>query len=221
MKDNIGHAEAASGAAGLIKTILMMHHKTIPRQANFVNLNPKIKRSEQIEVPQQAQPWTSPHIVALVNNYGAAGSNAAIVLREYTAPGKQQQAVDDLLMVYPIVVAANSALSLKMYLEKLTNFVLKSPSISLRDVAYSLLRQQNPNFQYRASFVARDTSDFKRYIENQDSGITRAVNQPVVLAFGGQTGRTVTFSRELYDSCALLRYHLVYFNACLLILLYS
>ncbi|KAJ6133404.1 hypothetical protein N7471_008619 [Penicillium samsonianum] len=208
VKDNIGHAEAASGAAGLIKTILMMHHKTIPRQANFVNLNPKIKRSEQIEVPQQAQPWTSPHIVALVNNYGAAGSNAAIVLRAYTAPGKQQQAVDGLLMAYPIVVAANSALSLKMYLEKLKNFVLKSPSISLRDVAYSLLRQQNPNFEYRASFVARDTSDFKRYIENQDSGITRAVNQPVVLAFWGQTGRTVTVSRELYDSCALLRYHL-------------
>ncbi|KAJ5446662.1 hypothetical protein N7445_001483 [Penicillium cf. griseofulvum] len=208
VKDNIGHAEAASGAAGLIKTILMMHHKTIPRQANFVSLNPKIKRSEQVEVPQQAQPWTSPHIVALVNNYGAAGSNAAIVLRAYKTPGTQQQDVDGLLTVYPIVVAANSALSLKMYLEKLTHFVSNSPGVSVRDVAYSLLRQQNPNLVYRASFVARDTSDFKKYVESQDSGITRAVNQPVVLAFGGQTGRTVTMSRELYDSCALLRYHL-------------
>ncbi|KAJ5497536.1 hypothetical protein N7463_009523 [Penicillium fimorum] len=208
VKDNIGHAEAASGAAGLIKTILMMHHHTIPKQANFTTLNPKIKRSEQIEVPQQTQAWTSSQPVALVNNYGAAGSNAAIILRAYTPPGTQCQDLHPSSAVPPIVVAAKSASSLQMYLEKLTRFISNSHDISLRDVAYSLMRQQNPNLEYRASFVARDISELRRSIQNQDLDIKRSETQPIVLAFGGQTGRTVTVSRELYDSSALLRHHL-------------
>ncbi|KAL2824854.1 hypothetical protein BDW59DRAFT_162050 [Aspergillus cavernicola] len=123
VKDNIGHAGAASGAAGLIKTILMMHHKTIPRQANFTTLNPKIKPSAQIEVPQQTQAWTPSH----------PGSNAAIALRAYpTTPGTQRQDIDALATAYPIVVAAKCASSLQMYLEKLTRFISASHGISLR-----------------------------------------------------------------------------------------
>lgn len=38
---------------------------------------------------------------------------------------------------------------------------------------------------------------------------TRTSKRPVVLAFGGQTGRTVTASRDLYDTSHIFSHHLV------------
>ncbi|KAF5855864.1 hypothetical protein ETB97_008293 [Aspergillus alliaceus] len=210
VKDNIGHAEAASGAAGVIKTLLMMQKGTIPKQANFATLNPKIKASDQIVVPQQTQPWTSSRHVALVNNYGAAGSNAAIILRAYEKPRSAPQR--PALTAYPIVLSAKSAASVRLYLRELGRFI-RADSISLRDVAYSLARRQNPSLEHRVAFVAGDMADFRSDLErlnvkNEEAVIPRASNRPVVLAFGGQTGRTVTVSRELYEAGGLFRRHL-------------
>ena len=77
VKDNIGHTEGASGAAGLLKTLLMMQKRIIPKQANFVSLSPRIAAppGDTLSVPKETQTWTttSGKYVALVNNYGAGG----------------------------------------------------------------------------------------------------------------------------------------------------
>lgn len=59
VKANIGHTEATSGVAGLIKTILMMQHTTILIQANFVSLNPKIRslQEDHMEIALSSRVW--------------------------------------------------------------------------------------------------------------------------------------------------------------------
>ncbi|RMZ75270.1 hypothetical protein DV737_g5363, partial [Chaetothyriales sp. CBS 132003] len=110
VKDNIGHTESASGAAGVIKTLLMMQYKTIPKQANFVSLNPHIKvsPSDRITVPKATQSWNPRRHIALVNNYGAAGSNVAIAIRDMPSS-----------TLYPILLSAKSARSLQLYMDAL------------------------------------------------------------------------------------------------------
>jgi len=82
--------EAASGAAGLAKLLLMLRHRTIPRQILFKNLNPKIAPLEldHIIISTHQIPWLPSEDgctrVALLNNFGAAGSNAALILEEYS-----------------------------------------------------------------------------------------------------------------------------------------
>ena len=46
VKTNIGHLDAASGIAGLIKTVLSLQHKLIPPSLNYKEENPKINFSK-------------------------------------------------------------------------------------------------------------------------------------------------------------------------------
>ncbi|EEY23691.1 phenolpthiocerol synthesis polyketide synthase ppsA [Verticillium alfalfae VaMs.102] len=88
VKGNIGHVEAASGIAGLIKLLLMMKHETIPGQGSFQTLNPRLTplaNEHNFVVPNSPRKWTRTKghpRRALLNNFGAAGSNAALILEE-------------------------------------------------------------------------------------------------------------------------------------------
>lgn len=124
------------------------------------------------------------------------------------------------LSAYPIVLLAKSAESVRLYLRELRRFVLATDSISIRDVAYSLTRRQNPSFEHRVAFVAGDIADFGSDPEDsttkiEEAIITRALKRPVVLAFSGQTGRTVTVARDLYQASRLFRRHLVCYASLL------
>ena len=89
VKASIGHAEAASGAASLAKLILMLREKAIPRHPSFVQLNPRIPdlAIDNVQIDTDNVPWNWDGTrMALLNNFGASGSNAALILEEYTAP---------------------------------------------------------------------------------------------------------------------------------------
>ena len=80
VKGNIGHAEAASGVAGLSKLLLMLENDTITPQASHRQLNSRIEENMSIGglvVPTAAVKWArtgnrTPRR-ALLNNFGAAG----------------------------------------------------------------------------------------------------------------------------------------------------
>lgn len=198
----------------------MMQHRTIPKQANFVSLNPSIKASpeEKLEVPTITQPWSAQRYVALVNNYGAAGSNAAIVLRGYSHSSRSPLETADRLRelpssaLYPIFLSSKSEGSLQSYINAMKHH-LPSVQMSMKDIAYNIARRQNSSFEHRTAFTAKDKED----LISKLSGITaesigaavRTKKLPVVFCFGGQVGSTVTIARELFDSCDLLRKHLV------------
>ena len=60
IKGNIGHAESASGAAGLIKAALAVQHRTLPAQLHFETPSPAIAwHNIPVEVQTRTEPW--PH----------------------------------------------------------------------------------------------------------------------------------------------------------------
>ena len=221
VKDNIGHTEAASGVAGVIKTLLMMQHKTIPKQANFVSLNPRIKASAsgQIIVPKTTQSWTAQRHTALVNNYGAAGSNVALVVRADsstiwsstgTTLGTQDSSYSSI--VSPILLSARTANSLQSYMDTLKLY-LPEVETSLGSVAYKIARSHNSSFEHRIAFIAADVKSAISVLDSSsattDGTAIQTAKKPVVLCFGGQTSLNVSASKELYECCDLFRTHLV------------
>ncbi|KAI0378532.1 hypothetical protein F5Y04DRAFT_272492 [Hypomontagnella monticulosa] len=230
VKDVIGHTEAASGVAGVIKTLLMMQHDKIPKQANFTRLNPKIPAlgPDKMAIAAEARPWrTSTRRAALVNNYGAAGSNAAIVLREYRPALTAQEATGtlpvDSATEFPIFLSAKTPESLREYSATLKKFIDRNPSITLGDVAYNLARKQNRTLEYASTWTVSSLSTLKQDLEAISSGtrpiLQRSVDKkkkaatlpwptPVVLCFSGQTGRSIYLSKDVVHSLPLLRVHL-------------
>jgi len=85
VKTNIGHLEAASGVASLMKTALVLKHRQLPANLHFKTPNPDIGLdSLPLEIPRTLSAWPDaahPRFAG-VNAFGFGGSNAHVVLEE-------------------------------------------------------------------------------------------------------------------------------------------
>ncbi|MEV0275845.1 beta-ketoacyl synthase N-terminal-like domain-containing protein [Streptomyces sp. NPDC050610] len=81
VKTNFGHLEAASGIAGLIKTVLVLNRGEIPPHLHFKEPSPEIPWHElPFDVPVDAAPWPPDRRAAGVSAFGFSGTNAHVVL---------------------------------------------------------------------------------------------------------------------------------------------
>ncbi len=88
VKSNIGHTLETAGLAGLLKTILSMHHETIPPTVNLEKPSSSIDwSSAPFRVPTKAAPWPMPNDggprCGAVNAFGIGGLNVHVVVEQY------------------------------------------------------------------------------------------------------------------------------------------
>ncbi|KUJ69524.1 hypothetical protein ACZ90_11120 [Streptomyces albus subsp. albus] len=98
VKSNLGHLEAAAGIAGLIKTALVLRHRTVPQSLHFQQANPHIPFDElALEVADRQRPWPTGAGPALagVSSFGFGGTNAHLVVEEAPAPDPGQASAPD------------------------------------------------------------------------------------------------------------------------------
>ena len=98
VKSNVGHLLTGAGAAGLMKTVLALRHRTLPPTANFMTPNPKLNLPHSpFTVLKQAQAWAkrsdSTPRRAAVSAFGFGGINAHVLLEEYEHPSWEGQGV--------------------------------------------------------------------------------------------------------------------------------
>src|ERR1035438_9415641 len=85
VKANIGHAKAAAGAAGLIKTALAVSAGVIPPATGCARPHPLLRGEDAtLRVPRTAEPWPDGTRLAAVSAMDSGGSNVHIVLRRDT-----------------------------------------------------------------------------------------------------------------------------------------
>jgi acyl transferase domain-containing protein/acyl carrier protein len=81
-KANIGHLEAASGVAGMIKACLCLQHRQVPPQPVFGGTHPRIPyESLRLRIPRRLEPLAPQGpLFAGVNSFGYGGTNAHVLL---------------------------------------------------------------------------------------------------------------------------------------------
>ncbi|KAI9661722.1 MAG: Type I Iterative PKS [Bathelium mastoideum] len=216
VKGNIGHLEGASGVAGLIKAILQIEKRIAVMQASFHSLNPKIPPldKDRITIPTSNLSLPDGFLSACVNNYGAAGSNSAMILMQ--PPRKSGRTVDFALQSkYPILITANSQASVVEYCRALRDFCQPRTDTQnlLGSIAFHLSRQQDSSLSYRFITCASEKQILEAELTRQLTESTGIIEQrparpALVLVFGGQVRDYVGLNKQVWQHCAVLRFHL-------------
>jgi acyl transferase domain-containing protein/acyl carrier protein len=235
VKTNIGHLEAASGVAGMIKAALSLKHGQIPPNLHFETPNPDISFDAlKLRVPQTVEPWPNtggaPRLAG-VNSFGFGGTNAHAILESAPERGEKRldhREPDGRATLVPLSARSPEALEARAqsYLDLLTS-PASNGEVSLDGMAYtaSLRRGQH---DHRLTVVARSTKELTEHLEAFLNGETRPYmasgrkasshSHKVAFVFSGMGPQWWAMGRQLlYDepvfaevikSCdALLRQH--------------
>ncbi len=138
VKTNIGHLEAASGMAGVIKVILALQQRRIPPHLHFHTPNPHLPwREMPIEVVTREQPWrpAEGRRFAGVSAFGFSGTNAHIILEEAPAVGGGSAAENQPLHL--LTLSAKNDAALMQLVQRYRQYLETHPKPSLGDICYS------------------------------------------------------------------------------------
>lgn len=87
VKGGIGHSNIAAGMAGLIKTVLALHHKEIPPVVDYETPNPALElETSPFYVADELRDWEAPEGAprrAGISCFGIGGTNAHLILEEF------------------------------------------------------------------------------------------------------------------------------------------
>ncbi|KYK53981.1 polyketide synthase [Drechmeria coniospora] len=224
VKGLVGHIECTSGIISMIKVLLMINKGLVPRQASFTSINPAIGavEADRMTVPTSTKAWETGFRAALVNNYGASGSNASIILTESplarVKPTAGHLPAAATPPKHPIWLAGFDERCLQRYAKALGKFMERDAGPgedrSLANIAFNLARQSNRGLDRSLMLNVHSVGDLMQKLEKIRSGhdsvasAARPAARPVVLCFGGQISTYVGLDRHLYESVAVLRRHL-------------
>ncbi|MFI0797265.1 SDR family NAD(P)-dependent oxidoreductase [Micromonospora rubida] len=140
VKSNIGHTQAASGAAGIIKVIGALRHGVLPRTAHVDEPSPLVDWSSgavSLLVDPVAWPPGARPRRAAVSSFGISGTNAHVILEEPPpTPARPERTAKAGTMVWPVSAASQPAL--REQAARLHAHLLARPQDHPADVMLSL-----------------------------------------------------------------------------------
>ncbi|KAM9977856.1 hypothetical protein ACTFIR_011732 [Dictyostelium discoideum] len=218
-KSNIGHCEAASGIASLIKCCLMFKNKCFAPNIHFKTPNPAIKFKEwNLKVVTEPIPFNeNKNTSMIINNFGVTGSNCCLVLSQFNYnTNKQKQQMKTKTNNYLIPFSANSVESLKKYQSLIIENKEYESKYSFEEFVKNQVFIKPTSLYQRSVIVAKDWNDFNN-VENQvkyqtssstssNITITNKNNNPItVFVFCGQGSQYNTMALELYKNEEIFR----------------
>ncbi|WP_452672748.1 type I polyketide synthase, partial [Streptantibioticus rubrisoli] len=207
LKSNIGHTQAASGVAGVIKMVQAMRHGVLPKTLHVDAPSSHVDWSagavslltERVAWPEMGRPRR-----AGVSSFGVSGTNAHVILEQ--APAEDEVALDEGALSGPVpwVVSGRSEAALRAQAARLVSFVDSSPGVGLVDVGFSLATTRAA-LGHRAVVVGGERDELRRGLAALAAGrsaadvvVDRSGEGRLAFLFSGQGSQRVGMGRELY-----------------------
>nr|WSZ99931.1 SDR family oxidoreductase [Streptomyces sp. NBC_00857] len=232
VKANLGHLSTAAGVTGLIKCVLMLHHRTLVPTPHFTEWNPQCAvEGTRFRVGTRAEPWQSPDggpLRCAITSTGMGGTTAHVILEEAPAAGPETRGSAPASPVVLLPVSAKSPAALETARQKLADHLEATGSepepaaesqaapgagglgdTALDDTAYTLATGRR-TFNYRAVITAPDRATAVRALRtadprftHQDSG--QPADRPMVLLFPGQGAQHPGMGESWYAQLPVFR----------------
>ena len=215
VKTNIGHLDAASGIAGLIKTILALQHAQIPPSLNYDTPNPQISFSHTpFYVNSKLSFWAVPQAgrrFAGVSSFGIGGANAHVILGE--APGTAETLEPGHFSRRPalLTLSARTPAGLQDFASRLSAHLRQQQDIDLSEVSYTL-QTGRKHFRYRRALICSTPAQAAEYLAHADPaqawiGESHS-DAGVAFLFPGQGAQYVNMALGLYQNEPVFRHTL-------------
>ncbi|MFI0452137.1 type I polyketide synthase [Actinomadura sp. 6N118] len=157
IKSNIGHTQAASGLAALVKVLLSLKYERLPRTLHAEQPTRRVKwENSGLHLLQEPLPWRRGERPrrAGVSAFGIGGTNVHVIVEE--APPTERAKTEDAAGATRLfVVSARDEAGLRRQAARLAAHVARNGTTPLADVAYTLAHCRS-HFERRAVVLACD-----------------------------------------------------------------
>jgi acyl transferase domain-containing protein/thioesterase domain-containing protein len=182
VKSNIGHLEPAAGIAGLLKVLLSLKHKRLPASLHVENVNPYLRlEGSPFYIVREARDWETMADArgrplprrAGVSSFGFGGSNAHVVLEEFSpvaSAGNGRRIPAARMSPVPasagtvVPFSARNEVRLREYTGLVAEFLQRAHECDKEDFwpnfAFTL-QEGREAFDARVAFVAHSSQDLR------------------------------------------------------------
>ena len=234
MKSNIGHTQAASGVAGVIKLVMALQHGLLPRTLHLDEPTSEVDWTagavallgEQVPWPVNGAPRR-----AGVSSFGISGTNAHAIIEEAPArPSSSAQlcrSEDEVASAAqggpadgeatarptPWVLSGRGAGAVCAQAGRLQEFLDGEPELAVRDVAFSLAKRSALADRAVLFGESRDEllAGLRALADGEEApGVLRGAGdrdgaEKVAFLFTGQGAQRVGMGRECYEAFPVFR----------------
>ena len=216
LKSNIGHTQAASGVAGVIKTVLALRQGVLPRTLHVQEPTDHVDWSagavklltEPAVWPENGRPRR-----AAVSSFGISGTNAHVILEQATSTtsvgegqASSQTTRETATPHVSWLLSGQTSQALRAQAARLGAH-LRTASAEPADIARSLALTRS-SLEHRAAVLGSDMEELLRGLESVAEGdgallgSVRAGDTEARTAFlfSGQGAQRAGMGRELYES---------------------
>ena len=203
IKSNIGHAQHAAGAAGLIKMVMALQHDLLPRTLHVEQPSTEIDWSQgSVSLLLEQTPWkrNGRPRRAGVSSFGVSGTNAHVIIEEPPAheepppheeppaheepPGHEEPSYE----LVPWVLSGHGHGALRAGAARLRSFVRADESLAASEIGLTLARRAK--LEDRAVVLGNGRDELLAGLEAVSAGES---TPSVFHALAGSAGRTVAF----------------------------
>ncbi|CAL9560713.1 D-alanine--D-alanyl carrier protein ligase [Streptomyces sp. enrichment culture] len=186
VKPAIGHLDSCAGMAGLIKTVLMLRHRTLVPTLHLTRPNPGLRLDGgPLVLATELRPWPARDGVprrAGVSALGVGGTNAHVVLEEPPVRPAPPPDAPGLPVLVP--VSARDARALDAYTALLGDRLRQRPGPAAADVAATMALGR-PHRAVRAAAVGRTAEELAAALDERRAAPPEPLG-PLAFAFPGQ-----------------------------------
>ncbi|MFD8067815.1 type I polyketide synthase [Streptomyces parvulus] len=213
LKSNMGHAQAAAGVGGVIKTVMAMRHGYMPPTLHVDAPTRHVDWSSgTVELLAEGREWTRGDRPrrAGVSSFGVSGTNAHVILEE--APPEEQ--ADEHAPepganggLVPWVLSGRSAKALRGQAGKLRDLLASGTDADDAAVGWSLASSRT-RFEHRAVVLGRGRDELMDALtalreDTESPAVVRGGAGRlggVAFVFPGQGAQWAGMGRQLYDT---------------------